>query len=385
MPPFPDGRTLVYNSEGTHETGGGIALWDTSARASRVIAGDGWAKDAVAFFPDSKTVATPAGRGMVALCDVASGQRKATLSGGGEDVLIGLAFSPDGRILAAATDTSRRIREVLGPKISSSLTLWDVAAGTKLVSTSIQISRFDYHWIEIRSGERRLLPSFFRGLKFGPDGRQLVSTNDGGFYLRHAIWSAADLQPLTVTGAHEPAFSPDGQVVAVPDDDEFSAGLSFLTVTGQTASGKKELGVSLLDVETLQERARLEARWSSSIDAPVFSPDGRLVVASGSFLPIRWTELNLNEVKIWDTATGREVVTLHRYRAPLFSPDGQSLVAVCGGEPPFIGGSITVWDVPVPTRTWRLAGVVFVWTLLPILALIWFLARRRKSTLVVRS
>src|SRR5205823_1399789 len=63
-----------------------------------------------------------------------------------------------------------------------------------------------------------------------------------------------------------------------------------------------------------------------------YSPDGRLLVSSG------WD----GDVKLWNTRTNREVVTLHvdaRMAHAAFSRDGARLVT-CGD-----GGIVRIWDV----------------------------------------
>ena len=73
----------------------------------------------VAFSPDGKTLATwQSWRGdpRVSLWDVATQQLRATLAGGGNDSMISLVFSPDGKTLVAGGQ-------------NNSLIVWDVATG----------------------------------------------------------------------------------------------------------------------------------------------------------------------------------------------------------------------------------------------------------------
>jgi hypothetical protein len=91
----------------------------------------------------------------------------------------------------------------------------------------------------------------------------------------------------------------------------------------------------------------------------------------------------LNEVKVWDAGTGQEEATLRGYSAPLFSPGGNSLAAIGGGT--LHGGSVTVWDMPVPTRAWRLAGAIALWALVPLAVRKWRVARRRKKEMAAAA
>src|SRR5947209_2604086 len=70
---------------------------------------------AVAFSPDSKTLASGANDAMVKLWDVQSGKEKQTLSGHKYNVA-SVAFSPDGKTLATGSE-------------DYTVKLWDVASG----------------------------------------------------------------------------------------------------------------------------------------------------------------------------------------------------------------------------------------------------------------
>jgi WD40 repeat protein len=81
--------------------------------------------------------------------------------------------------------------------------------------------------------------------------------------------------------------------------------------------------VRLWDRITHQERARLRtdlAESSGSISAEAFAPDGRTLATCQG-----------NTLKLWDTATGLERLTLWEHTEPLravaFAPDGKTLAA----------------------------------------------------------
>jgi WD40 repeat protein len=102
----PDGQTLAYS-----QSNGDVQLWNvTKGVAGITLKGHIGAVSALAFSPDSKTLATGAyGGGMkgggqdksIKLWDVASGKEKATLIGHKKGIYA-LTFSADGKALLAA-------------------------------------------------------------------------------------------------------------------------------------------------------------------------------------------------------------------------------------------------------------------------------------------
>ncbi len=179
----------------------------------------------------------------------------------------GLAFSPDGRLLASGS-------------ADSTVKLWDVESVRELRTLA---------------GHR----AWVRAVAFSPDGKTLASAAADGSLKLWDVATGAELRAVTGAGAVNcVAFSPDGR----------------LLVTGN------ENAVKLWDTATLQA-ARSLAGHAGAVLSVAFSPDGKLLASGGRD----------SALKIWEAATGREVATLAGHAGAVkslaFSPDGRRLLS----------------------------------------------------------
>lgn len=242
----------------------------------------------VVFSPDGKTLASGSGwlrnpppdnRGELWLWDVATGKLRMTLDT--ERAVRSLAFSPDGRLLAAA-------------ELDKTAKLRDPETGKVVVT--------------LRPPE----PGVAR-VAFSPDGRLLATANANRTI---QLWSVAgrdEERPVRTLAGHDAvqaiAFSPDGQ---------------------RLADGGKD-GLWLWEVASGKEIA---AMHKDSVESVAFSPDGKVLVSAGAD----------GAVRLWDVATGKEVRRFAASKLPVlcvaFAPDGRTLVASIG-QPE---GGVVVWD-----------------------------------------
>ena len=181
----PDGKTLAAGYHVRQPAGfsdfGGVVLWDAAGR-QRLAGGPLAVKEGVvndlAFSPDGKTLAAGyegdrTGRGGVVLWDMAGRQR---LTRGPlaveEGVVSSVAFSPDGKTLAAGY---RRLARV---PFSGGVVLWDAAGRQRLTGGPLAVE------------EGRV-----RSMAFSPDGKTLAAgyhgRQGGSDFGGVVLWDAA--------------------------------------------------------------------------------------------------------------------------------------------------------------------------------------------------
>ncbi len=250
-----------------------------------------------------------------------------------------VAFSPDGRILAAA-------------RASGDLQAWDLGRGTSLY----RIENRDMNgrgWVAFGPGsdmlatldprrsillrnpttgaEIRSLDSSENSLVgvFSPNGRLLAAADGRAGKIR--IWEAATGQLVATLEGHPQPF---GCLAFSRDGSRLASGCYDNTVTVWDLPARKELAVY-----------RGHSAGIASVD---FSPDGQSVASSS--LDSR----THGEVHIWDASTGRATRILRGHAAFVkrlaFLPAGRRL-ATLGDD-----GVLKIWDVESGQQTLSIAA-----------------------------
>jgi WD40 repeat protein len=236
-----DTPCFVFNAQGSLLAGalsdGRVALVDlrTRRRIATLPARNGSSAEALAFFPDGRTLATGGILGSVTLWDVASRSVVETLRFA--DPVQWVAVSPDGGLLAAQTQAEG--------STDSRVEVRSIASGETLYKRVVRFGA--------------------QGLYFSPDGRELAALGCCESSSTIEVWDArsgADLfRPRLDGQATSIAFSPDGRVLG--------AG---------TADGK----IMLWDAHagTPLGSPIVVGGATGAINPISFSPDGRLLGAS---------------------------------------------------------------------------------------------------------
>lgn len=251
---------------------------------------------AVAFSPDGRFVAAGS-MGKVLVWDRHRPDNKAVELGGPKSYVYAVAFSRDGRYLACGGE-DRGVR------------IWEVATRELLWGPTP------------RSANRRHGDAVY-SVAFSPDGRELVS---GGYDRKVKRWSVQGGQhqgdqPSVMNGigrVSSVAFSPDGRTVAVGSHDN-----SVWLWSLHSNDAHSLIGHNSTHEETADRAPDrpLDAAHASSVECVAFSPDGRLLASCGMDKIVR----------IWDVATRGQIRRClgHDYlvRSVAFSPDNTTVAS----------------------------------------------------------
>ena len=309
-------------------SGGEVILWDLGSGKPRFTFSNlpTFTVYCVAFSPDGKRLAAGCSEGTVKVWDSATGREELSLRGHASAIMT-LAFSEDGRRLATGG-------------MDKTLKLWDAATGQE---------------VQTLRGHTGVVLQ----LSLSRDGDRLASCGEDGTV---RVWEAPPIPPVLHghTGeVRQVAYSPDGKRLASAALDntvkvwdsrtgaqlasyahaEPVHGVSFSPDGAWLASGSTRGTVRVWDAATGQESRTWEGH-TGDVGGVAFTPDGkRLASASVD-----------TTVKVWECPTGRELVAFKGHTA------GVLAVAAGQGGKCFASGGIDktvrAWDGDTGRQLW---------------------------------
>jgi len=298
---------------------------------------------ATAVSPDGRTLATGSYDRTIALWDLPSGKRRATLPGH-HGWVTALVFTKDGALISGGDDGALRTwREAMpqapifcgSPVVALALAPdGTLAAGCHDGTIRLYADRARPPQAVLAAHAGQVL-----ALAFSPDGMTLASGGTDGVVYLWDVMTRQVRDSLTAHGGgvRSVAFAPDGTLLASGSDDET---------------------VRLWDALNGSERAVLRGH-TDSVGGVVFAPDSQ-TLASVSGAPFRTSRPNdlfvrqttprakPGEVKLWNVQTHLERATLKGHTGPVFAaaftPDGRTLIT--GSD----DATAIAWDVAGPEQ-----------------------------------
>ena len=313
-----------------------------------------WGATRLGFSPDGRLLATGTFRSnTIKLWETATGRELRDLSTGGQNTSSlspVFAFSPDGRLLAAAgSSNSVKIWEVASGRELQTLAgaqgsfiasfgvtyLGFTVDGTKLVTISDAIRVWDTRsWAMLSSLQQKdFNASGYMGggggVALTPDSKQLARVDVGQVKFMDLV-SGAELR-----------------TVSLPEDKLENVELGFTSDGHLLVAGKMDKKVRVWD--TVNKAERVSAPIQKTFIHMEFSGDGRLFALCDTYT-----------IRIWEVATGRELPAINVPNTGLFLDTGGAFVGFTNdGKKIATGGFGTqtyVWETETGKQLQQMKG-----------------------------
>jgi WD40 repeat protein len=284
---WPHGSVSLAFSPNGHvlaSGGRGVSWWDLDAgEVTSSNLGKTELVTSVAFSPDGLSLAAGDAYRVISLLNVATVQELRRFSGPGGDNYV--SFSPDGRLLAAATRFAvfSPDGKILAARGDETVSMWDMSTGAAITNlgdiplsgprpaTRVPLNEKVKHYLSDEWPQ-----------ELSPQELQKVAHDSHDSEIK--LWDVRTGKELRLIMPHagevsSVAFSPDGRTLA------------SWSWEGTT--------IKLWEVATGRELRTLSLR-SGWVMSAAFSPDGRFIASAGS----------AGSVLVWSAASGDELATL---------------------------------------------------------------------------
>jgi len=296
----------------------------------------------LAFSPDGKSLASGSGDNSIKFWDLSTGKNTSTLTKVAEYWVVSLAFSPNGKTLAVGNggNTVKLLDIDMGKwtnlieeesQYASPMVVF--SPDGKILASGGRCMKDIKLWDVATGKNKATLEGYdeygITALSFTSDGKTLATM---GCHDGLKLWDVATgkiKSELKIEDCACAAFSPDCKTLAAGTFEDLDE------VNGRKVV-KKPAYVKLWEVSSGKELAAL--KHSNTAWQLAFSPDGKLLVSED------WNDNFC--LRVWNVSTRKEISTINGYRGKddhrpycTFSPDSK-MILICGEDK-----TIKFWDV----------------------------------------